>query len=157
MLPSSETAGLNDAQGPKMQIRIGPQIEVARVQWKDSASVELDKCFGIGEGEPNLAGLVINEGAASDLQNGASLNALAKAAAARLYASLCDRFEGRMAGYMNGGVHPGGWAGELQHKLAQDGVATTSVMMPSQLPQFSIFSFLDSASRQAIMRLVQPQ
>lgn len=157
MLPSSETAGLNDAQGPKMQIRIGPQIEVARVQWKDDASTELDKCFGIGDGEPNLSGLVINEGAPSDLQNGASLNAIAKAAAARLYATLCDRFEGSMAGYMNGQVRPGGWVSEIQHKLATDGVATTSVIMPSQIPQFSLFSWLDSASRQAIMRLVQPQ
>lgn len=157
MLPSSQTAGLDDAEGPVMQIRIGPQLEVARVQWKDDASAELDKCFGIGDGEPNLNGLVINEGAASDLQNGASLNAIAKAAAARLYASLCDRFEGRMAGYLNGQIKPAGWASEIRHNLAPDGVATTSVMLPQQLPEFSIFSFLDSASRQAILRLVQPQ
>lgn len=157
MLPTSEMAGLDNAQGPTMQIRIGPQIEVARVQWKDSASAELDKCFGIGSGDPNLDGLVINEGAASDLQNGASLNAIAKAAAARIYASLCDRYEGRMAGYMNGGVHPGGWIPEIQHTLAPDGVATTTVVMPDQIPQFSLFSFLDSASRQAILKLVQPQ
>lgn len=157
LLPNSETASLTDAQGPVMQIRIGPQIEVARVQWLDDSSAEIDKCFGIGEGTPNLSGLVINEGAASDLTNGASLNAIAKAAAARLYASLCDRFEGRMAGYMNGGVHPAGWASEIGHTLAPDGVATTSVMMPTQLPQFSIFSFLDSASRQVIMKMVQKQ
>jgi hypothetical protein len=157
MVPDASAAGLSDAQGPVMQIRIGPQMEVARVQWKDDSSAELDKCFGIGEGEPNLNGLVINEGAPSDLQNGASLNAIAKASAARLYASLCDRFEGRMAGYMNGGVRPAGWAGEVRHTLAPDGVATTAVTMPPQLPQFSIFAFLDSASRQAILRLVQPQ
>ncbi len=157
MLPSPQAAGLSDAQGPVMQIRIGPQLEVARVQWNDASSTELDKCFGIGDGEPNLSGLVINEGVPSDLQNGASLNAIAKAAAARLYASLCDRFEGRMAGYLNGQIRPAGWASEIRHNLAPDGVATTSVMLPQQLPEFSIFSFLDSASRQAILRLVQPQ
>ncbi len=157
MIPNASTAGLENAQGPTMQIRIGPQIEVARVQWSDASSAELDKCFGIGDGEPNLAGLVINEGAPSDLQNGASLNAIAKAAAARLYASLCDRFEGRMAGYMNGQTRPAGWATEINHRLAPDGVATTTVIMPNEVPQFSLFSFLDSASRQAILKLVQPQ
>lgn len=157
MLPSSQTAGLSDAQGPVMQIRIGPQIEVARIQWSDNSSAELDKCFGIGSGKPNLEGLVINEGAAADLVNGASLNAIAKASAARLYAKLCDRFEGSMAGYMNGQIRPAGWASEIVHTLAPDGVATTSVKLPQQLPEFSIFSFLDSASRQAILRLVQPQ
>lgn len=157
MMPNAETAGLNDAQGPVMQIRIGPQIEVARVQWNDNASTEIDRCFGIGDGQPNLGGLVINEGAPSDLQNGASLNAIAKAAAARLYASLCDRFEGRMSGYMNGGISPAGWASSIEHRLSQDGVAVTSVALPDQVPQFNLFSFLDSASRQAILRLVQPQ
>jgi hypothetical protein len=157
MLPNASAAGLENAKGPVMQIRIGPQIEVARVQWSDDRSAELDKCFGIGEGEPNLDGLVINEGAPANLQNGASLNALAKAAAARLYASLCNRFEGKMAGYMNGQIRPAGWASEIVHTLAPDGVAITSVAMPEQLPQFSLFSFLDSASRQAILRLVQPQ
>jgi hypothetical protein len=157
MLPNSQTAGLSDAQGPIMQIRIGPQIEVARVQWKDDASAELDKCFGIGDGEPNLNGLVINEGAASDLQNGASLNAIAKAAAARFYAVLCDKFEGRMAGFMNGQIKPAGWANEIRHNLAPDGVATTSIVLPKQIPQFSLFSLLDSSARQAILRLVQPQ
>lgn len=157
MLPNASQAGLENAQGPVMQIRIGPQIEVARVQWNDDRSAELDKCFGIGDGEPNLDGLVINEGAPSDLQNGASLNAIAKATAARLYASLCDRFEGRMSGYMNGGIRPAGWASEIAHSLAPDGVATTTVNMPESIPQFSVFSFLDSAARQAILRLVQPQ
>lgn len=157
MIPNSSIAGLANAKGPVMQIRIGPQIEVARVQWSDASSAELDKCFGIGDGEPNLNGLVINEGAPSDLQNGASLNAIAKAAAARLYASLCDRFEGRMAGYMNGQIRPSGWAPEITHRLAPDGVATTSVILPADVPQFSIFGFLDSASRQAILKLAQPQ
>jgi len=157
LMPNSQTAGLNEAEGPVMQIRVGPGIEVARVAWNDDAAAEIDKCFGIGEGEPNLSGLVINEGAPSDLQNGASLNAIAKAEAARLYASLSDHFQGRMAGYMNGGIRPAGWIPEVRHNLAPDGVATTAVMLPEQLPQWNIFSFLDSASRQAIMRLVQPQ
>jgi hypothetical protein len=157
MVPNPLTAGLSLAQGPVMQVRIGPQTEVARVAWNDARSAELDRCFGIGAGEPNLEGLVINEGAPSDLTNGASLNAIAKASAARIYAALADRFQGSMAGYMNGKVRPGGWLTEVRHTLQPDGVAMTTVTMPVEVPQWSIFSFLDSASRTAILKLVQPQ
>lgn len=157
LLPDSQTAGLSEALGPVMEIRVGPGKEVARVQWKDDRSTDIDKIFGLTDGEPNLQGLVINEGEPGDLANGASLNAIAKAEAARVYASLVDRFEGTMTGYMNGQVRPAGWISEVSHEVATNGAATTSVAMPPQVPQMSLFSFLDSSSRASILRLVQPE
>lgn len=158
MIPSSQQTGLGEASGPTMEIRIGANVEVARVAWNDSPDkvIEIEKCFGLTEGEPNLAGLVINEDAQSNLVNGASLNAIAKAAAARLYASLVDRFEGQMAGYINGGVRPAGWASEIQHEVAPDGMAVTRVMLPPSVPQMNLLSFLDSNTRQAVLKTVQP-
>jgi hypothetical protein len=158
MIPSSQQSGLGEASGPPMEIRIGANIEVARVAWNDDPAkvIEIEKCFGLTEGEPNLAGLVINEDAQSNLVNGASLNAIAKAAAARLYASLADRFEGQMAGYINGQVRPSGWATEVRHEVMPDGMAVTRVMLPPSVPQMNLLSFLDSNSRQAILRAVQP-
>lgn len=158
MIPSSQQTGLGEANGPTMEIRIGANVEVARVAWNDDPAkvIEIEKCFGLTEGEPNLAGLVINEDATANLTNGASLNAIAKAAAARLYASLTDRFEGQMAGYINGQVRPAGWATEIRHEVAADGMAVTRVMLPPSVPQMNLMSFLDSNSRQAILKTVQP-
>lgn len=158
MIPSSQQIGLGEASGPPMEIRIGANVEVARVAWNDDPAkvIEIEKCFGLTEGEPNLQGLVINEDAQSNLVNGASLNAIAKAAAARLYASLADRFEGQMAGYINGQARPSGWATEIRHEVRPDGMAITSVMLPPSVPQMNLLSFLDSNSRQAILKTVQP-
>lgn len=156
MMPDSQAAGLTNAQGPTMEIRIGAGVEVARVAWNDARASDIDKLFGVIPGEPNLAGLVINEGEPAGLENGASLNAIAKAAAARVYASLCDRFEGSTAGYMNGQVRPAGWLGNVRHELRPDGQAVTVLEMPSAIPQFSLFAFLDSSTRQSLLGLVQP-
>lgn len=160
MLPDSQTAGLEDARGPVMEIRIGAGVEVARVAWNDARRVDIEKIFGLpegAEGAPNLQGLVINEDATGDLRNGASLNAIAKAAAARIYASLVDRFEGGMTGHMNGQVRPAGWLSEVRHELRQDGETVTVLEMPPQIPQLSLFGWLDSATRQSVLGLVQPE
>jgi hypothetical protein len=160
MLPDSQTAGLGAAEGPIMEIRVGAGVEVARVAWLDSRSTDIEKIFGLPEGvegAPNLQGLVINEDATGDLRNGASLNAIAKATAARVYASLVDRFEGGMTGHMNGQVRPAGWLSEVRHELRPDGETVTVLEMPPQIPQLSLFGWLDSASRQSILGLVQPE
>lgn len=156
LLPPSQTNGLDDAKGPVMEIRIGADVEVARVQWKDDKSAEIEKIFGLTEGTPDLTGLVLNEGPDTDLAKGASINQIARARAAAIYASLVDRYEGEMTGYMNGGVRLVGWADEIIHSVDARGVATTRLAFPPDVPQMSLFSFLDSNSRAAILRLVQP-
>jgi len=49
MVPTGAHAGLDDADGPPMEIRVGANVEVARVQWLDSRSSDIEQCFGIGE------------------------------------------------------------------------------------------------------------
>jgi len=156
LLPEGQHAGLTNAKGPIMEVRIGAQVEVARIQWKDDRSKEIEKIFGITEGEPNLTDLVLNEDTNADRSTGASLNAIAKARAAAIYGSLVDRFEGATTGYMNGGVKLAGYASEIVHQLSPDGVATTAVSLPPEVPQISLFSFLSSSDRAAILKLVQP-
>lgn len=155
LLPAASTVGLGDAKGPIMEIRVGPNTEVARIQWLDSRSTEIEKIFGITEGTPNLDGLVLNVGDTTDAEKGASLKSIAKARAAAVYASLTDRYEGSMTGYMNGNVTMNGWTDEITHTLKPDGQTTTEVKFPPAVPQMSVMSFLDSNARAAILHLVK--
>ncbi len=164
LIPVGQRAGLSECNGPIMEIRIGAQTEVARCLWNDSRSEDIEAVFGIQsnapnvpQSEPNLKGLVLNEGSATDLNNGGSLNLIARAAAARFYASLSDRYEGEMTGSMNGGVHLSGNVSEIVHRYNAKGETVTQVNFPPSIPQMSLLSFLDSSTRAAILHLVQPQ
>jgi hypothetical protein len=144
------------ADGPVMETRIGPNVEVARVQWLDSRSTDIEKLFGVKEGEPNLKGLVLNEGDTTDQTKGGSLKAIAKAHAATIYAMLVDRFEGTMAGHLHPDLSMQGWMQELTHEVKPDGEAVTRVLLPESIRKLDMRGFLDSNTRQAIERLVQP-
>lgn len=166
LIPPSQQTGLDDAKGPIMEVRIGAKTEVARVQWLDSESATIERIFGITEVPPDpvsqaafaakVNALTINQGSTS-LDTGASLTAIALAKAASIYSSLVDRYEGEMAGYMNGRIQLDGWMDHVEHKLDVSGVATTSIKMADTVPQFDIMSWLDSNSRAAILGLVQPE
>lgn len=154
LLPNPQAAALNECNGPIMQIRIGANTEVARIQWLDARATDIEKIFGVTEGEPNLDGLVLNQGNKTNLETGASLNAIAKAVAASYYASLVDRYEGTMTGHLNGQIKMNGWVDQISHRLETDGTATTSIDMADDLPQFDLMAFLDSSTRAAILHPV---
>lgn len=157
LLPPAAAVGLGEAKGPPMEIRIGANVEVARIRWDDAKAVEIERIFGLTDGEPNLDGLVLNEGPSTNLERGGSINLIARAAAARLYASLADRYEGEMAAHMNGGVHLSGHVGEIVHEYGTRAETVTRVTFPPKIAQMSLLSFLDSNTRAAILRLVQPE
>jgi hypothetical protein len=157
LLPTSLHGGLETAEGPSMDIRIGPNVEVARIQWSDARSADIEKVFGIGDGEPNLKGLVLNEGDGTNLERGASLNQIARATAARVYGSLVDRYEGEATGAMNGGLHLNGWVSEISHEYTPRGETLTRVAMPPKIPQMNLAAFLDSNTRAALFRLVKAE
>lgn len=161
LVPVSDQDGLDECDGPIMEIRIGSNVEVARVRWLDSEASTIERIFQVPvEGPPpedsRIKALTLNDNDSTDLSTGGSLNRIAKARAAAVYASLVDRYEGSMAGAMNGGVHLAGWATEVAHELRPSGEALTTVSMPTAVPQFDLLSFLDSNTRAAILRLVQP-
>lgn len=154
LLPDTKAAALNDAKGPTMEIRISGAIEVARVQWLDARKNDIEKAIGIQSGEPDLSGLVINEGTTS-ANGGASLNNIALAQAASIYASLVDRYQGEGTGYMNAGLEPAGYVGAIEHNVGIDAVATTRVSFPEDVQPISLFSYLGAGDRKVIMKLVR--
>ena len=162
LMPGHANKSLQNCRGPIMEIRVGANIEVARVQWKDDRAVDIERCFGLENGSettalPNLTDLVINEGSATDLATGGSINLIARAGAARIYSALVDRYEGSMTGYMNGNVKPAGWVSEVEHIYGAQAEATTRVIFPGEIPQMPLASFLDASTRAAIFRLVKPE
>lgn len=165
IIPTGTTAGLLTALGPEMDVHCG--LDTARVMWLDSRSSDIEAIFGIANGvvnptplTPNLKGLVIN-GEDGSLNTGASLVNLARAEAAKVYSALVDHYEGTVTGYMNGQVHLNGMVNELRHSLDLNGMATTTLTLPSTAERMSrqidVFRFLNSTSRAVVLRLVQPQ
>jgi len=165
LIPQGAQSGLLNAQGPEMDIHCG--LDTARIMWLDSRSSDIEALFGIAGGAasstpltPNLKGLVIN-GEDGSLTTGASLVNLARAEAAKVYASLVDHYEGTVTGGMNGNVHLNGMTTDITHRLDPNGMTTTQLTLPSTFERFSkqidVFRWLSSTSRAVILKLVQPQ
>lgn len=161
LLPDGMREGLSDAKGPTWTIRIGPGVETARVRWIDSRATDIESIFGIGEAAPNIDDLIINRGDPADVpgQNGltgGSLVAIAKAAAARIYASLADRFEGSASGTMNPNVRLAGWMDTVTWELMPNGNFNTRISLPDKGPELDMLSLLDASTRAIILRQAQP-
>ncbi len=141
--------------GPEMEIFVGPNIVTAKIRWLDSRAGDIEKCFGIGIGAPNLTGLILNDGPSSP-STGASLTNVAHAIAAQIYAQYVDRPQGQQAGHIKGGIELVGYIDEVTHELSPKGVGLTRVSLPGQIQPLSLKSYLDPSSIAAIDHLVQP-
>lgn len=165
LLPEAAQPGLGEADGPIMEVRIGPGVEVARIRWLDSKSTVTEQIFGLTDvpNDPDaqakfsqaVSSLCLNEGSTGGAA-GASLNEIALAEAASIYASLVDRFEGSLTTHLNGGIHLAGWTGEIRHEYNTQGEVLTQIIFPAAVPQMSLFAFLSSSERAIVMRLAQP-
>lgn len=156
LVPPGLSHGLESAAGPIMEIRVGAGTETARVQWLDSRQDDIDSLFGVGTHPPNMDGLVLNDDKKFNVRAGAaSLQNIAAAAAARLYASLSDRMQGSITGDLNKSAVPQGWISEITHEVTTKGETTTHAALPPKVEEFNIMSFLDSSTRTTLLRLVQ--
>jgi len=159
VLPEAAHAGLLNARGPIMEIRVGPGIETARIAWHDDAATRIENIFGIGvsEGqEIDIAGLV-HDRVLNDGIQAASLQEIAKAIAARLYASLVDRVQGEMSGDMRADIKPQGWLSSVEIVINPSGTAFSKLQLPERIPPIDIWSFLDSSQRAIILKLATPE
>jgi hypothetical protein len=157
LLPTAAQAGLNQAEGPVMQVYVGPAIETARVPWLDKRSRDIERLFGVGGDEkpPDITDIVLNEGPKGGV-GAASLQAIARASAARLYASMADRWQGEASVTMNKDLRPVGYLEEVEHTLESDGVARSRLKLPQKIEPFDLFTFLDSSQRMITMKLAEP-
>ena len=158
LLPTEMAESLISAEGPQMEIRVGHNVERARVAWKDDRYRDIEALFGVGGAKdqvPRIGDLIVNldsEGAARS--NAASINAIARAVAARAYARYADRYMGSAATHMKPGVEPRGWATEATYSMSPRGEMTTSLSFAEEQEALDFLSILDPQSRSVILREV---
>lgn len=145
--------------GPDLEIYVGPNVLTAKIRWQDSRAADIEACFGLPEGKnaiPNLQGLVLNDGQ-SGVEQGASLQNVALAVAAQVYAALLDRQQGTQAGILNPNVGIKGYVEEVSHEITPRGAGLTHVSLPGQVPRLTLATFLDSNTRAALFKIAMPQ
>ena len=153
LIPGKMAQGLDDADAPAMEVRVQPGVEVARIRWLDAKKQEIEKIFGQREGEPKLAGLVLNHDPKKPRDDGASLTAISRAVAARVYATMADRMTGTSGGFITSSVKCDGWLKQASFTIDPSGKATTDIQLEPQIPQMSMHTFLDESTRHILMRM----
>jgi hypothetical protein len=145
--------GLSAANGPIMEVRVGPGVEVARVAWSDAKGSIIEQAFGINGGAEDgvdLNSMTVNMG---DSASGASLDAIADAVAAKVYSDFSDRSQGAKTVSMRRMDRVSGWIDSIEHSVNSDGEAETSVTLNGRAPKLSMTSFLPDSVRRMIFRL----
>lgn len=155
LVPEGMREHITRCNGPVAEIRVGPGVETARIPWFDDAEDRIKSLLGIPEvpeAVPNVDDLVVNLDYSSQ-SGGASLNAIAKAYAARVYASLCDHMQGQASGVFTKGVQPAGWVSEVIYSIdPATGEGMTTISMPDTLPPMQMLQFLTSTARAIVTR-----
>lgn len=158
MIPPAGQAGLNNAKGPIMQVAIGGGLEGARalIRWDDDRAPDIEKLFGVQEGEPNLDGLVLNhDKTLTGKLSTASLTEISKALAARIYARYADHHEGEASGMLQPNLQLDGWIESLSVQVDNQGAVVSHIRLPEMLPEMPFESLLPASLRAILFREVQ--
>ncbi len=143
--------GQATCKGPKVQIIISGNFEMARVMWKDGQADAFEAAFGLNpKFGGSLKALTIN---ASADNGGGSLRNIAIAAAARLYHALADRPVGSATGTMVPSLEPTGWLSEVNHTLDPSGELSTLLQTPDKIEAMRLEAYLDAGTRIKVLRI----
>jgi hypothetical protein len=139
-----------------MQIRIPSNVQTARFSWSDAPDDvdAIEKSFGINTSDPSSVGidkLCIN-GEKGNYT--ASLQRIAKAAAAQAYATMIDHPVGGATGAMKSYMVPIGWIKSVIHELTTSGELVTHLAIPEKIPEISLFRYMDTGTRALILHSI---
>lgn len=156
MLPAALSAGIRGARGPILDVEIGSTLETARIPWQDTNehATIVEGLFGFRGKPPPSDGIrdrVQNYGGSNN-RTGASILAIALAAAARTYSKFADRYVGSRAGALNPGLTPEGRVGEVVHEISPQGEGITTLFTGEDMPDIDFRAFLPDAARAILDR-----
>ena len=154
LLSDKAAESLGKANGPPMYVRINATQEVARIAWNDVKYQEIERIFGLRPGIADTKDLVVNRDQMST--EGASINQISLGVAARIYASLVDRFQGDKTSTISPEAVPTGWVQEITHTIDSSGDGSTRVDLPEEIPPLDLISYLDTGTRQLLLKLARP-
>lgn len=133
---------------PRYQVKIeASPLTMARFMWADSYASDIKDMFWEGRQLSLESDLLINK---------KTIEALANAAAARVYAGYLDRHEGGFTTSQVPGAVPGGGVAQVNHGIAQDGTAFTSWTVPAVIEVGDLFAYLPPSVRRTIQMMAQP-
>lgn len=155
LLPAGAQEMAKAATGPPWEIRIGGQIATARYAWSDAKATEIERSMGVGlpvtqSDDDQRAGI-------DDLLcNRDEINALAKAAAASVYAGLLDHWAGSHTSAMDVSITPSGSIKQVYHSVTTSGVTATTVILAGEQVAYDSMAALPESARRLFLRTVQP-
>ena len=163
VVPKAVREGLTNVFGPVMEVRVGPGMETARIQWRDADSDKIEQAFGmrIAPGSvPNnftklLRPLCVNDGpdTGASSAGAASLQRIAVAMAASIWSTMHDRVEGS-AGFMGGDFQPVGAIDSVDTRVSPDGAVTSQIGLRQELPKIDPVAFMDRSTFRVVKRTV---
>lgn len=143
-------------KGPVWDVRISANVMQARWEWRDEQSQSIASVFGVATAGVAPGGTRSEaEDPLGDPCNLDAVRAVAKAAAATLYAQFLDRAEGGYTSDLAPGVHPAGSIAGVTHRILSDGRALTSLFLPSNQEPVDMFALLPEGVRRQVLRLAQ--
>lgn len=159
-LPEAFRAQMKNSFGPTLEIKIGAEVETARVAWIDDAAEVIEQAFGVGNPVKDLSGameaITLNSKSQQSIGNtAASIQAIAHAAAAAAWASYADYHDGMKEVALTTGLKLQGFAGSIEHSVQPDGKAVTRVTLRGPRVGLSMFAYLDRNTRALVMRLAR--
>lgn len=129
------------AQGPKVSIRIGPGVQTARYAWSDQFSANILGAFMIGQGDPDMNIIPVNDSALSDY---------ATASAAVYMATQLDHYEGTQEIAFSPTIAPIGSLTTVEHFVTATGEIYTDLHATHVTPLLRPESFMSQSSRNVI-------
>lgn len=153
-------SGQQSCKGPPLDILIGPGIETARIMWTDAAADAVAAAFNakpVGSAAALDANTMnLDKNVSQDRPGGASCNAIAKAAAARVWAALADRMQGSMVGDLTPSLEPSGWLSSVKHSIETSGEMATALSLPDRVESMPLEAFLPASVTRIIHHLANP-
>lgn len=158
-------AAIGTANGPVMEVRVDMSEVTALIPWNDNEKTTIEALFGMPgalDGKPtplpsaeavNKLVLNLQSGNNPNPDNTASLNAYARAVAARVYARFVDRVEGTQATHLSPKSDLQGWMSELTHEVTTDGTGLTRGVFPDAIPALSLRNFMDAGMRAVVDKI----
>lgn len=158
LLPGGLSPGLEDARGPVMEVRVGAGWETARFAWADDDATRIRGALGIGVDERSATVNTISDLCTNLGEGGsaASLDAIANAVAASVYAGFADRNEGNKTAPVTSDAAVEGFIDAVIHRALPTGEVTSTARASQAPASIDFMAHVPTSVRQLLLKLAEP-
>lgn len=161
LMPEFANKSVGSGKGPVWQIRINPGNDGMRalVRWLDSRASDIEALWGIVDKEPKIDDLILNfeKNQQPGGPQAASLNEVARAVSAAVFARFVERYRGSATGMINKNVRPQGAIQAVTHGIDARGRATTRMQMSENYPELDLLAMVDQGTKALLTKQPHPE